>query len=68
MRRRPLTGNSVLDVNGVTVRADRAVINDEEVSLEGNVRLTLPQPKESRRLPHQTGWRPTPLACEDPDR
>jgi hypothetical protein len=38
-------GNVVLTVNGVVVRADRAVIKDGEVALEGNVRLTLPQPK-----------------------
>ena len=37
-------GNVVLEVNGVLVRADRAVIKDGEVALEGNVRLTLPQP------------------------
>ena len=38
-------GNVVLEVNGVVVRADRAVIKDGEVALEGSVRLTLPQPK-----------------------
>ena len=38
-------GNVVLEVNGVLVRADRAVIKDGEVALEGNVRLTLPTPK-----------------------
>ena len=38
-------GNVVLTVNGVLVRADRAVIKHGEVALEGNVRLTLPQPK-----------------------
>ena len=38
-----LTGNVVLQVNGVTVHADSAVIKDGEVTLEGNVRLTLPQ-------------------------
>lgn len=38
-------GNVVLEVNGVLVRADRAVIKDGDVALEGNVRLTLPQPK-----------------------
>ena len=38
-------GNVVLTVNGVLVRADRAVIKDGEVALEGNVRLTLPQTK-----------------------
>lgn len=42
---RTLTGNVVLEVNGVTVRADRAVIKDGEVTFEGNVRMTLPQPK-----------------------
>jgi len=39
------TGNVVVEVNGVLVRADRAVIKGGEVALEGNVRLTLPQPK-----------------------
>lgn len=39
------TGNVVLQVNGVVVRADRAVITDGEVALEGNVRLTLPATK-----------------------
>ena len=42
---RTLTGNVVLEVNGVTVRADQAVIKDGEVTFEGNVRLTLPQSK-----------------------
>ena len=42
---RTLTGNVVLQVNGVTVHADRAVIKDGEVTFEGNVRLTLPQAK-----------------------
>ena len=42
---RTLTGNVVLQVNGVTVRADQAVIEDGEVTFEGNVRLTLPQSK-----------------------
>jgi lipopolysaccharide assembly outer membrane protein LptD (OstA) len=45
VRQSTLTGNVVFEVNGVLVRADRAVIKDREVSLEGNVRLTLPQPK-----------------------
>lgn len=40
---RTLTGNVVLQVNGVTVHADQAVIKDGEVTFEGNVRLTLPQ-------------------------
>jgi hypothetical protein len=44
-RQRTLTGNVVLEVNGVIVRADQAVIKDGEVTFEGNVRLTLPQPK-----------------------
>ena len=41
-----LTGHVSFVVNGVFVRADRAVINekDGEVTLEGNVRLTLPKP------------------------
>jgi len=39
------TGNVVLQVNGVTVYADRAVVKDGEVTFEGNVRLTLPQAK-----------------------
>ena len=42
-KRTRLTGNVVIEVNGVAVRADRAVIEDGEVTLEGNVRLTLPQ-------------------------
>ena len=29
-------------VDGVLVRADRAVVNQREVTLEGNVRMTLP--------------------------
>ena len=45
VRQSTLTGNVVFQVNGVLVRADRAVIAGREVSLEGNVRLTLPQPK-----------------------
>jgi hypothetical protein len=39
-----LTGNVVLQVHGVIVRADRAVIKDGEVEFERNVRLTLPLP------------------------
>jgi len=39
-----LTGNVVLTVDGVTVRADRVVIQNGEATLEGNVRLTLPKP------------------------
>ena len=39
-----LTGNVVLTVNGVVVRADRAVIQNGDVTLEGNVRLILPKP------------------------
>lgn len=38
-------GNVVLQVNGITVHADRAVIKDGEVTFEGNVRMTLPEPK-----------------------
>ena len=41
--RTAFAGNVVLTVNGVVVRADRAVIQDGEVALEGNVRLTLPK-------------------------
>ena len=41
-RRRVLTGNVVVTLNGVEVKADRAVIQNGEVSLEGNVRMTLP--------------------------
>ena len=40
--RRVLTGNVVVTLNGVEVKADRAVIQNDEVSLEGNVRMTLP--------------------------
>jgi lipopolysaccharide assembly outer membrane protein LptD (OstA) len=39
-----LTGNVVLTVDGVTVRADRVVLQNGEATLEGNVRLTLPKP------------------------
>jgi hypothetical protein len=42
--RTTLTGNVVLTVNGVVARADRAVMQGSEVTLEGNVRLTLPKP------------------------
>ena len=42
--RTTLTGNVVLTVDGVTVRADRVVIQNGEATLEGNVRLTLPKP------------------------
>ena len=41
-RRRVLTGNVVVTLNGVEVKADRAVIQNGEVSLEGNVRMILP--------------------------
>ena len=49
-QRLKLTGNVVLynvvfQVNGVTLRADRAVINGGEATLDGNVRLTMPQSK-----------------------
>ena len=40
-----LTGNVVLQVNGVTICADQAVVKDGEVTFDGNVRLTLPQSK-----------------------
>jgi lipopolysaccharide assembly outer membrane protein LptD (OstA) len=40
--RRVLTGNVVVTVNGVEVKADRAVIQNGEVTFEGNVRMTLP--------------------------
>ena len=39
-----LAGNVSFQVDGVLVRADRAVVNQREVTLEGNVRMTLPQP------------------------
>jgi lipopolysaccharide assembly outer membrane protein LptD (OstA) len=42
--RTTLTGNVVLTINGVVVRADRAVIQDGEVTLDGNVHLRLPKP------------------------
>ena len=45
VQQRTLVGNVVLQVNGVTVRADQAIIKDAEVTFEGNVRMTLPQPK-----------------------
>jgi hypothetical protein len=34
-----------IQANGVLIRADRAVVNQREVTLEGNVRMTLPPPK-----------------------
>lgn len=40
-----LTGGVSILVNDVLVRADRAVMKDREVTLEGNVRMTLPAPK-----------------------
>jgi lipopolysaccharide assembly outer membrane protein LptD (OstA) len=40
-----LRGDVSFQVNGVLVRADRAVVNQREVTLEGNVRMTLPPPK-----------------------
>jgi lipopolysaccharide assembly outer membrane protein LptD (OstA) len=40
-----LRGNVSFQVNGVLVRADRAVVNQREVTLDGNVRMTLPPPK-----------------------
>ena len=39
-----LTGNVVLTVDGVTVRADRVVMQNGEATLEGNVRMILPRP------------------------
>jgi hypothetical protein len=33
-----------MTVNGVVVRADRAGIEGSEVTLDGNVRMTFPQP------------------------
>ena len=46
-RRSTLTGNVLLEVNGLLVRADRAVADHQsgEIRLEGNVRLTLPKVK-----------------------
>ena len=41
--RTTMSGNAVITVNGVAVLADRIVINGREVTLEGNVRMTLPQ-------------------------
>jgi lipopolysaccharide assembly outer membrane protein LptD (OstA) len=37
-----LTGGVSIMVDGVLVRADKAVVKGREVSLEGNVRMTLP--------------------------
>lgn len=37
-----LEGSVSVMINGVVVRADRAVIQGREVSLEGNVRMTFP--------------------------
>jgi lipopolysaccharide export system protein LptA len=38
-----LSGNVVVVVNGVVMRADRAVIQDGEITLEGDVRVTVPR-------------------------
>ena len=40
--RTTLSGSVTIMIDGVAVRADRAVIQDGEVSLEGNVRMALP--------------------------
>jgi hypothetical protein len=40
-----LIGGVSIQANGVLVRADRAVVNQREVTLEGNVRMTLPPSK-----------------------
>jgi lipopolysaccharide assembly outer membrane protein LptD (OstA) len=40
-----LAGGVSFQVNGVLVRADRAIVNQREITLEGNVRMTLPPPK-----------------------
>ena len=40
--RTTLSGGVTIVVEGVAVRADRAVIQNGEISLEGNVRMTLP--------------------------
>ena len=43
-----LTANVVIEVNGVTVLADRAVIRDGEYQLSGNVRMKAPMPPGPR--------------------
>ena len=41
---RTITGGISFEINGVLVKADKAVITGREVALEGNVRVTLPAP------------------------
>lgn len=70
--RTTLVGNVVLTVNGVVVRADHAVIQDGEVTLEGNVRLTLPEPvytaeaMRNRITPPVVRYRVEPLKIDPP--
>ena len=63
--RTTFTGNVVLTVDGAVVRADRAVIQGRDVTLEGNVRLTLPRPVYTAqatrdRIPARTVIVPAP--------
>jgi lipopolysaccharide assembly outer membrane protein LptD (OstA) len=53
----PLTliGGVSIEVNGVLVRADRAVVNQREVTLEGNVRTTLKEDPDSKRIRYSRG-------------
>ena len=39
-----LTGNVIIEVNGVTVSADKAAVKDGVFQLEGNVRMKAPTP------------------------
>lgn len=39
-----LTGHVIIESNGVTVVADRAVLRDGEYHVEGNVRVRVPTP------------------------
>ena len=54
------TGNARLSVDGVMVQADRIVIHDREVRLEGNVRLTLPTGSHVSELKELRGLTPLP--------
>jgi lipopolysaccharide assembly outer membrane protein LptD (OstA) len=62
-----LTGNVVLTVDGVTVRADRVVIQNGEATLEGNVRLILPKPVyTAAAMRSRISSEPTPNRIETP--
>ena len=62
-----VTGNVVVEVNGVVVRADRAVIRNGEVTLDGNVRMTLPKSAYTATTMRDRIWT-TPAAAPTPAR